>query len=246
MDTRGLCGARGGTQKWGIARAMDTRGGTHRLVWRNTKTCVDSKLGHLYSVAEHIRVTDTRGGTYSKSQNYRMCFHKNFDARFDTSLRNVPCMSVRASYTYLTSKAVVAKRVRPRYKRVGEGGEKTAGHEVDAATSGVRQCRVQRNREPQTSSKDGRLSWSISHSLLHMPVNSAVRAVVRSPGKAAPLGVLCLRLGAFTYVLPSLIKPLSLTNACTCSWGWRNLLCSTASRTMRSNIDVAIAAVSLA
>ena len=31
-----------------------------------------------------------------------------------------------------------------------------------------------------------------------MPVNTAVRAVVRSPGKAAPLGVLCLRAGAFT------------------------------------------------
>ena len=31
-----------------------------------------------------------------------------------------------------------------------------------------------------------------------MPVNTAVRAVVRSPGKAAPLGVLCLRVGAFT------------------------------------------------
>ena len=27
-----------------------------------------------------------------------------------------------------------------------------------------------------------------------MPVNTAIRAVVRSPGKAAPLGVLCLRI----------------------------------------------------
>ena len=33
----------------------------------------------------------------------------------------------------------------------------------------------------------------------HMPVNAAVRVVVRSPGKAAPLGVLCLRVGAFTF-----------------------------------------------
>ena len=28
---------------------------------------------------------------------------------------------------------------------------------------------------------------------VHMPVNAAVHAVVRSPGKAAPLGVFCLR-----------------------------------------------------
>ena len=34
---------------------------------------------------------------------------------------------------------------------------------------------------------------------MHMPVNTAVRAVVRSPGKAAPLVVLCLRVGAFTF-----------------------------------------------
>ena len=33
----------------------------------------------------------------------------------------------------------------------------------------------------------------------HMPVNTTVRAVVRSPGRAAPLGVLCLRVGAFTF-----------------------------------------------
>ena len=33
---------------------------------------------------------------------------------------------------------------------------------------------------------------------MHMPVNTAVRAVVRSPGKAAPLGLLCLRVSAFT------------------------------------------------
>ena len=38
-------------------------------------------------------------------------------------------------------------------------------------------------------------------SFIHMPVNTAVRAVVRSPGKAAPLGVLCLRVGAFTLRL---------------------------------------------
>ena len=31
-----------------------------------------------------------------------------------------------------------------------------------------------------------------------MPVNTAVRAVVHSPGKALPLGLLCLRGGAFT------------------------------------------------
>ena len=31
-----------------------------------------------------------------------------------------------------------------------------------------------------------------------MLVNTAARAVVRSPGKAAPLGVLCLRVSAFT------------------------------------------------
>ena len=43
---------------------------------------------------------------------------------------------------------------------------------------------------------------STSHSVLlvNMPVNIAVRAVVRSPGKAAPLGVLCLRVGAFTFL----------------------------------------------
>ena len=34
---------------------------------------------------------------------------------------------------------------------------------------------------------------------MHMSVNTAVRVVVRSPGKAAPLGVLCLRVGAFTF-----------------------------------------------
>ena len=33
-----------------------------------------------------------------------------------------------------------------------------------------------------------------------MPVLTAVRAVVRSPGKAAPLGVLWLRVGAFTFI----------------------------------------------
>ena len=33
---------------------------------------------------------------------------------------------------------------------------------------------------------------------MHMPVNTAVRAVVRSPDKAAPLGVLYLRVDAFT------------------------------------------------
>ena len=32
-----------------------------------------------------------------------------------------------------------------------------------------------------------------------MLVNTAIRAVVRSPGKAAPLGVLCLRVGARTF-----------------------------------------------
>ena len=35
---------------------------------------------------------------------------------------------------------------------------------------------------------------------MHMPVNTAVRAVARPPGKAAPLGVLCLRVGAFTFL----------------------------------------------
>ena len=34
-----------------------------------------------------------------------------------------------------------------------------------------------------------------------MPVGTAVRAVVRSPDKAAPLGLLCLRVGAFTFYL---------------------------------------------
>ena len=34
-----------------------------------------------------------------------------------------------------------------------------------------------------------------------MPVNTAVRAVVRSTGQAALLGVLRLRVGAFTFVL---------------------------------------------
>ena len=33
---------------------------------------------------------------------------------------------------------------------------------------------------------------------MHMPVDTAVRAVIRSPGMVAPLGVLCLRVGAFT------------------------------------------------
>ena len=33
---------------------------------------------------------------------------------------------------------------------------------------------------------------------MHVPENTAVRAVVHSPGKAAPLGGLCLRVGAFT------------------------------------------------
>ena len=32
-----------------------------------------------------------------------------------------------------------------------------------------------------------------------MPVNTTVRAVVRSPGEAAPLGVLCVHVGAFTF-----------------------------------------------
>ena len=38
---------------------------------------------------------------------------------------------------------------------------------------------------------------------MHMPVNTAVRAVVRSPGKAAPLGVLGMRVGTLTslYIL---------------------------------------------
>ena len=36
---------------------------------------------------------------------------------------------------------------------------------------------------------------------MHNPLNTAARAVVRSPGKAAPLGVLCLRKGAFTFLL---------------------------------------------
>ena len=35
---------------------------------------------------------------------------------------------------------------------------------------------------------------------MHMPVNTAVRAVVRSHGKAVPLGVLCLRVVAFTFL----------------------------------------------
>ena len=34
---------------------------------------------------------------------------------------------------------------------------------------------------------------------MHISENTAVRAVVRSPGKAAPLGVLCFRIGAFTF-----------------------------------------------
>ena len=37
--------------------------------------------------------------------------------------------------------------------------------------------------------------------LIHTPVNTAVRTVVRLPGKAAPLRVLCLRVGAFTFFL---------------------------------------------
>ena len=45
-----------------------------------------------------------------------------------------------------------------------------------------------------------------------MPANTAVRAVVRSPGKAAPLGVLCMRVGAFTfYVLEKLCLIFQLT-----------------------------------
>ena len=53
-----------------------------------------------------------------------------------------------------------------------------------------------------------------------MPVNTAVRAVVRSPNKAVPLGVLCLRVGAFTvfffsgslraWVIPSELLVLSV------------------------------------
>ena len=35
---------------------------------------------------------------------------------------------------------------------------------------------------------------------MHTPVNTAVRAVVRSPGKAAPLEVLRLRVGTFTFL----------------------------------------------
>ena len=35
-----------------------------------------------------------------------------------------------------------------------------------------------------------------------MPVNTAVRAVVCSPGKAARLGALCLRVDAFTFYTP--------------------------------------------
>ena len=35
---------------------------------------------------------------------------------------------------------------------------------------------------------------------MHMPVNAAVRAIVCSPGKAAPLGVLCLRIGASIFL----------------------------------------------
>ena len=42
-----------------------------------------------------------------------------------------------------------------------------------------------------------------------MPVNTAVRAVVRSPAKATPLGVLCLRVGAFTLQLQKMLTVLS-------------------------------------
>ena len=41
-----------------------------------------------------------------------------------------------------------------------------------------------------------------------MPLNTAVRAVVRVPGKTAPLGVLCLRVGAFTYSFIINLQPL--------------------------------------
>ena len=40
-----------------------------------------------------------------------------------------------------------------------------------------------------------------------MPMNTAARAVVRSPGKAAPLGVLCLRVGTLTFFQHSLNTP---------------------------------------
>ena len=46
---------------------------------------------------------------------------------------------------------------------------------------------------------------------MHIPVNTAVRAVVHSPDKAAPLGVLCLREGAFTVFLE-----FSKTNSALC------------------------------
>ena len=41
---------------------------------------------------------------------------------------------------------------------------------------------------------------------MHMSVNTAVRAVFRSPGTAARLGVLCLRVGAFTIYIDNLLK----------------------------------------
>ena len=44
---------------------------------------------------------------------------------------------------------------------------------------------------------------------MHMPVNAAFREVIRSPGKAAPLEVLCFRVGAeisISWLLPYLWK----------------------------------------
>ena len=41
---------------------------------------------------------------------------------------------------------------------------------------------------------------------MHMPVNTAVRMVVHSPGKAVPLGVLYLRVGAFTFCISRVIS----------------------------------------
>ena len=51
-----------------------------------------------------------------------------------------------------------------------------------------------------------------------MPVSTPVRAVFRSPGKAAPLGVLCLRESAFTKyeAFSEFIVALHFNNRGTC------------------------------
>ena len=92
---------------------------------------------------------------------------------------------------YVKSRCTMAPLVPPKLQSLR--------HSVPPCKTGIDFRNVARNIR---TSYINLYSWQGAEHLKsaqYMPVNAAVGAVVPSPGNAAPLGVLCLRVGAFTF-----------------------------------------------